>query len=88
MKKEIKKLIDKVKNCAKEVYKELREGWPECVYHEAMEIALREAGINYETKRVLPISFKGYIVGRSEPDLIVWLNRPKGKRLAIVVDLK
>lgn len=88
MQKEIRKLIEKVKGCAKEVYKELGVGWPECVYHNAMEVALREKGLSYESQRILPISFKGHIVGESKPDLVVWLKQGKGKRLAIVVDLK
>ena len=88
MQKEIQKLIDKVKKCARDVYNELGEGWPECVYQKAMEVALRESKITYETQRILPISFKGHIVGESKPDLVVWLNRPNKKRLAIVIDLK
>lgn len=87
MQKEVENLIRKVKGCAKEVYEELGEGWPECVYQEAMEVALRERRISYETQRILPISFKGHIVGESKPDLVVWLQKPK-KRVAIVIDLK
>ena len=63
-------------------------GWPECVYHSAMEVALREKGITYESQRILPISFKGHIVGESKPDLVIWLKQGKNKRIAIVVDLK
>lgn len=88
MKKEIKNLIDKVKNCAKEVYRELGTGWPEGVYQNAMEVALREEGISYESQRILPISFKGHIVGESKPDFVIWLKQINGKRLAILVDLK
>lgn len=88
MQKEIQKLIDEVKKCARDVYNELGEGWPECVYQKAMEVALRESKITYETQRILPISFKGHIVGESKPDLVVWLKRPNKKRLAIVIDLK
>jgi GxxExxY protein len=87
MNKEIKNLIEKVKECAKEVYKELGSGWPESIYQNAMEIALREKGINYESQRILPISFKGYTIGESKPDLVVWL-KSKNKRIAIVIDLK
>ena len=87
MKKEIKKLINKVKKCAKEVYKELGAGWSEKVYQQALEVALRERGIDYEDQRVLPISFKGHVVGEGIPDLVVWLNKGK-KRMAIVIDLK
>ena len=88
MKKEIKKLIEKVKDCAKEVYEELGEGWPEGIYQKAMEVALREKGISYETQRILPVSFKGHVVGESKPDLVVWLKQKNRKRLAIVIDLK
>ena len=88
MQKEIQRLINKVKKCARDVYNELGEGWPECVYQKAMEVALRENKITYETQRILPISFKGHIVGESKPDLVVWLNRPNKRRLAIVIDLK
>jgi GxxExxY protein len=87
MNKEIKSLIEKVKECAKEVYKELGSGWPESIYQNAMEIALREKGINYESQRIIPISFKGYTIGESKPDLVVWL-KSKNKRIAIVIDLK
>jgi GxxExxY protein len=87
MNKEIKSLIEKVKECAKEVYKELGSGWPESIYQNAMEIALREKGINYESQRIIPISFKGYTIGESKPDLVVWL-KSRNKRIAIVIDLK
>ncbi len=87
MKKEIKKLINKVKKCAKEVYKELGAGWNEKVYQQALEVGLREKGIDYEDQRVLPISFKGHVVGEGIPDLVLWLNKGK-KRTAIVIDLK
>jgi len=42
MQKEIQRLINKIKRCARDVYNELGEGWPECVYQKAMEVALRE----------------------------------------------
>jgi len=88
MRKEIKKLVDEVKKCVKEVYEELGEGWPEGIYQKAMEVALREKGISYETQRILPVSFKGHVVGDSKPDLVVWLKKQNKKRLAIVIDLK
>jgi len=87
MNKEIESLIEKVKECAKEVYKELGSGWPESIYQNAMEVALREKGINYESQRIIPISFKGYTIGESKPDLVVWL-KSKNKRIAIVIDIK
>jgi GTPase Era involved in 16S rRNA processing len=35
----------------------------------------------------LPISFRGFVVGRGYPDLIVWYQKGK-KEVAIVVELK
>lgn len=87
MQKQIQNLINKVKKCAKEVYKELGAGWNEKVYQQALEVALREKGIDYEDQRVLPISFKGHVVGEGIPDLVVWVNKGK-KRIAMVIDLK
>lgn len=82
------KLIEKVKRCAKEVYSELGSEWKEDIYQKAMEVALREAHISYETQRILPISYKGFVIGESIPDLVIWLEEKKGKKTAIVIDLK
>jgi len=87
MEKEIKKLMEEIKKCAKEVYEELGPGWEEKVHQKDLEVALRERGITYEDKRILPVSFKGHVVGEGIPDLVVWLNKGK-KRIAIVIDLK
>ena len=82
------KLIEKVKRCAKEVYDELGSEWKEEIYQKAMEVALREARISYETQRILPISYKGFVIGESIPDLVIWVEEKKGRKTAIVVDLK
>jgi len=87
MEKEIQKVIKMIKNCAKEVYKELGSGWNETIYQQALEVALREKRIDYEDQRVLPISFKNHVVGEGIPDLVVWLKKGK-KRIAVVIDLK
>ena len=83
----VKKLIDTVKECAREVYRQLGPGWNEKIYQKAMEVALRERKITYETQRILPITFSDHVVGESIPDLVIWLPM-KGKRIAIVIDLK
>ena len=87
MRKEIKNLIEKVKECAKEVYQELGSGWEESKYQKAIEVALREKGIDYEEQRILPVTFRGHVVGHDIPDLIVWLKKGR-KRIAVVIDLK
>jgi len=83
----IRKLINTVKDCAKDVYQQLGPGWNEGVYQQAMEVALREKGIDYEDQRILPISYRGHVVGEGIPDLVIWTTLGK-KRMAIVIDLK
>jgi GxxExxY protein len=65
---------------AEEVYATLKCGFSERVYHNAMEIQLREHGIPYETERNIPVLFKNYVVGFIRADLLV--DR------SIVVELK
>lgn len=84
----IKKIINTVKECAKEVYRQLGPGWNEGIYQKAMEVALRERKVAYETQRILPITFSGHVIGESIPDLVIWLSLKKRKRIAIVIDLK
>lgn len=83
----IKKLINEVKDCAGKVFSELGTGWPEKIYQQGVEVALRNRGICYETQRILPITFNGHVVGESIPDLVVWLKEGN-RRTAIVIDLK
>jgi GxxExxY protein len=87
MEKEIKKLINQVKEAAKDVYEQLGNGWKEEIYQKAMEVALRERGISYETQRMLPITYADHVIGDAIPDLVVWFKN-NGKKLAIVIDLK
>ncbi len=84
---EINTVIRLIKKSAKEVFEELGGGWQETIYQGAMEVALRQKGIMYETQRILPISFKDHVVGESKPDLVIWVQS-KSKKIAIVVDLK
>jgi GxxExxY protein len=83
----VEKVIKQVKNCAKKVFQELGPGWNEGIYQNAMEVALREEKIPYETQRILPITFADHVIGESIPDLVIWLK--KGSiRTAVVIDLK
>jgi GxxExxY protein len=62
---------DQIIECAESVFTVLGPGHSESVYHRSMEVALRCAGIQYETERVLPISYRGHVVGNFRCDLIV-----------------
>lgn len=87
MEKEVQTLIKTLKDCSQKVIGELGGGWVENIYQVAMEVALRDQGIMYETQRILPITFAGHVIGESIPDLVVWL-KSNGKKVAVVVDLK
>ena len=85
--KKVQEVIKQVKKCAIDVYKELGGGWPEGIYHKSMEVALRLAGFPYETQRILPITYKGFVVGESIPDLVIWIEEGS-HRVGVVLDLK
>src|SRR3990167_11127879 len=87
MDKQIAELIKTIKTCASQVLLELGPGWNEAIYQKAMEVALRDRGIMYETQRILPITFAGHVIGESIPDLVIWL-KSNSKKVAVVVDLK
>ncbi len=85
----IQRKIEEILECAKAVFQDLGEGWPETVYQKAMEVELRERGIKYEEQIVLPVYYKDkYIVGEAKPDLIILVDLWSGKRIHIVIELK
>jgi len=60
-----------VLDCATSVFDTIGPGHSEAVYHRAMEVALRLAGFQYETERVLPIVFRGHVVGNFRCDIVL-----------------
>jgi GxxExxY protein len=54
-----------------EIYTLLGPGFSERVYHNALEIILRERGISYETERIIPIVFNGHTIGNLRADIII-----------------
>lgn len=54
-----------------EIYTILGPGFSERVYHNAIEVLLRENGISYETERIIPITFKGHTIGNLRADIII-----------------
>src|SRR5210317_67340 len=55
----------------KEVYDELGPGYSERVYHNAVEVMLRERHIPYESERHILVRFRGHVVGQLRADIIV-----------------
>lgn len=87
MEKQITDLIKTIKDCAISVLAELGPGWKEDMYQRAMEVALRDHGIMYETQRTLPITYAGHVIGEAYPDLVVWIKN-KDNKTALIVELK
>ncbi len=54
-----------------DVYNELGSGFLESVYHNAMLVALREAGLECKTEQAIPVSFRGVQVGSFFADIVV-----------------
>jgi GxxExxY protein len=54
-----------------EVYNELGFGFLEKVYEEAMAVAFKERGINFQRQVPIPVWFHGQIIGSYDADLVV-----------------
>jgi len=76
-------LLEKCKEIARDIYRELGSDYEECVYHKAFEVALRLEGIDFESKKVIPIYYKEHNVGDNEADLVV-----HNKNGEVVIELK
>ena len=54
-----------------EVFSELGPGYSERVYHNAVEVILRENRIPYESERHILVRFRGHVVGQLRADIII-----------------
>jgi GxxExxY protein len=54
-----------------EVYNELGGGFLESVYHGALRIALRQAGLRVALEVPVPVYFRGEVVGNFRADVVV-----------------
>lgn len=62
---------EQIINIAKYVFNKLGPGYSERIYHNAMEVCLREQHISYETERIVPIIFDNHVIGNLRADLII-----------------
>ena len=60
-----------IEEMVKEVYSELGPGYSERVYHNAVEVILRERHIQYESERHILVRFRGHVVGQLRADIII-----------------
>ena len=63
--------LDLLRSFAEEVYASLGAGHLESIYHAAMAVELRLAGVMYESEQIMPVTHKGVYVGTIRADIIV-----------------
>lgn len=64
-------VTEKVIGVFYDVYNELGCGFLESVYHRSMLVALRQAGLEVDSRVPIPVFFRGEPVGDFEADLVV-----------------
>jgi GxxExxY protein len=64
-------LREDIHKMVNDIYTSLGSGHSERVYHNAMEVGLRELNIPYESERHVPIYYKKHVVGMARADIIV-----------------
>lgn len=64
-------LTDRIIGVCFEVMNELGVGFVESVYHRALLIALRDAGLEVKSQVPLSVSFRGQVVGEFRADLLI-----------------
>jgi GxxExxY protein len=60
-----------VETLARAVWQELGPGYTESIYHNALEVLLRQQGIPYETERIIPVYFQDHVIGNLRADIIL-----------------
>ena len=73
-------LTRRIIGCFYDVYNELGFGFLESVYHNALLVALEEAGLSAASRVKLPVFFRGRQVGDFEADILV--------ERAVILELK
>jgi GxxExxY protein len=63
--------LDLLRSFAEEVYASLGAGHLESIYHAAMAVELRLAGMMYESEQIMSVTHKGMYVGTIRADIIV-----------------
>ena len=68
---ELEKLTGKIIECAITVHKKLGPGFLESVYHTALPIELRKAGLKVDAQKEIKIFYDGREIGLHRLDLLV-----------------
>jgi len=72
--------MDQIKTFANVVFSKLGAGFSEKVYHNAMQVLLKNHGIPFKSEQIIPVMFEGVEVGSVRADILV--------NNSIVVELK
>ena len=80
-----KSMISFIINICNNVFNSLGKGFNECIYHKAILVDLYKTEYKIETKKIIPIDYKGVNVGYVESDIIVYDEK---KNLMIIIELK
>ena len=68
---DVETLIREILDCAREVRKELKQGFEEKVYKNAMFIELKSRGLDVKTEAEYQVGYKGHIIGLYKADMVV-----------------
>jgi GxxExxY protein len=66
-----RELTEKIIGVYYDVRRELGTGFLEKIYHRAMVLALRQAGLQVEEQVRLPVYFRGILIGEFYADIVV-----------------
>lgn len=66
-----KELTERIIGICFDVMNELGVGFVESVYHNALVVALRDAGLQVESQVPMDVQFRGRVVGQFKADLVV-----------------
>lgn len=64
-------LTSKIIGCAMKVHSELGNGFQEVIYQRALEIELRDNGINFQREYEMPVYYKKQQIGTRRVDFLV-----------------
>ncbi|CAG5068581.1 hypothetical protein DYBT9623_01312 [Dyadobacter sp. CECT 9623] len=64
-------LTGRIIGCAMEVHRYLGNGFQEVVYQRALSIELEMNGIKFEREMEMPLSYKGFSIGKRRVDFFV-----------------
>jgi GxxExxY protein len=68
---DIEQLVKEILDCAKEVRKELKQGFEEKVYKNAMFLEIKSRALDVKTEVPYDVQYKGTIVGSYRADMVV-----------------